>query len=172
MSVPTTTVTHADHEIDEVGTALIHLVKAMERTYHPGGPDGLERHAWGALFRVHYEGPMRSTAIAECVGSDPSTISRHVSQLVERGLLRRTADPSDGRATLLATTDAGDAACRSARARRNDILATILADFSADDRADFVRLLERFTDRVEQVRPELQAAVRPTTSTVTTPGEK
>src|SRR5664279_3483631 len=50
------------------------------------------------------DGPMRSSALADCLQSDPSTISRQVAAMVKDGLLERRADPEDGRASLLVLT--------------------------------------------------------------------
>ena len=58
---------------------------------------------------VHNEGPMRAGALAECLQSDPSTVSRQVAALVKDGLLERRADPADGRASLLVLTAKADA---------------------------------------------------------------
>ena len=52
------------------------------------------------------EGPLRAGALADCLQSDPSTVSRQVAALVKDGLLERRADPDDGRASLLVLTDA------------------------------------------------------------------
>ena len=46
--------------------------------------------------------PVRTTALAEQVGVDPSTMSRHVTVLEPgRATCTRTADPDDGRAQAL-----------------------------------------------------------------------
>ena len=62
------------------------------------------------LHTVESEGPMRASALAASVHSDLSTVSRQVGALVGRGLLERRADQRDGRACVLAVTDAGRAA--------------------------------------------------------------
>ncbi|GAB2928333.1 MarR family transcriptional regulator [Rhodococcus aerolatus] len=143
---------------DELGTELVRLVKLVERTAAQAGHgqgDGLERAAWGVLFRVHCDGPQRSSALAEALHSDPSTISRHVAALVERGLAERTADPADGRATLVAATPAGSAHARAARARRNAAVGQVVRDWTLDERRTLVHLLHRFTTEFDHARPLL-----------------
>ena len=158
---PATTGAAAEPWADELGTAIVRLVKLVERTAAQIGSargDGLERAAWGVLFRVHVEGPQRSSAVAEALHTDPSTVSRHVAQLVELGYLHRTADPADGRATLLATTAEGDAQCRAARRRRNAAVGHVLADWPHADRAALVGLLDKFTTQLDPAHLQLAAA--------------
>src|SRR5580692_2327367 len=59
------------------------------------------------LHTVESEGPMRASALAASVHSDLSTVSPQATALVGRGLLERRADQRDGRACVLAVTDAG-----------------------------------------------------------------
>src|SRR3712207_3886019 len=79
---------------------LIHGLKAQHTA--EGGRD---RAALVLLFPLHRVGPLRQSELAELVHADPSTVSRHVTLLVERGLVRRVADESDGRASRLVLTD-------------------------------------------------------------------
>ena len=62
--------------------------------------------------------PLSQRALAERFGCDPSNISVLVDRLVERELVERRPDPSDGRVKLIAATDAGralaDRCCRTA----------------------------------------------------------
>ena len=52
--------------------------------------------------------PVRPSDLAEQMHLDLSTVSRHVTGLVDRGLLERAADPDDARAQLVRLTPAGD----------------------------------------------------------------
>jgi hypothetical protein len=74
----------------------------------PGGEPGRRRARHLPPARAPGEdGPRRAGALADAVHSDPSTISRQIGHLVKLGYVERTADPEDGRATLLAATDEG-----------------------------------------------------------------
>jgi DNA-binding MarR family transcriptional regulator len=88
-------------------------------------------------------------ALAEEVHSDPSTISRQVGQLVRLGLVERTADPADGRATLLAATAEGRRVFEENRRRRNEHLADLLSPWPDGDRRALAALLARFADDYE-----------------------
>ena len=91
------------------------------------------------------EGPMRSSAIAEHVRADPSTVSRQVAALVKEGLVERTADPEDGRASLLVLTDKADETLARHDDIRNRYFAGMLADWSDRDLRRFADLMRRFT---------------------------
>lgn len=91
------------------------------------------------------EGPMRSSALAECIQSDPSTVSRQVAALVKDGLLERRADPVDGRASLLVPTDKAAAVLAEHDEIRLEHFSRMLHDWSDRDLRRFASLLQRFT---------------------------
>jgi DNA-binding MarR family transcriptional regulator len=103
---------------------------------------------WSAhllLKTLSVEGPMRSSALAERIESDPSTVSRQVASLVKDGLLERRADPGDGRACLLVPTDRAAAVISEHNEIRLEHFGRMLAGWSEDDLRRFAGLLERFT---------------------------
>jgi DNA-binding MarR family transcriptional regulator len=95
------------------------------------------------------EGPMRSSALADRIESDPSTVSRQVAALVKNGLLERRADPEDGRACLLVPTAKADAVLSEHRNIRLEHFNRMLGEWSDGDIATFATLLRRFTDDFE-----------------------
>ena len=140
---------------DAVGTQLIRLVRLIERTqtqYQVDHPDAVERATYHLLVHLVKDGPRRSGALAEAVHSDPSTISRQIGHLVKLGYVERTADPEDGRATLLAATDEGRRIFEHNRRLRNQSIARMLAGWSEEDRAVLRELLGRFTDDFESFK--------------------
>jgi DNA-binding MarR family transcriptional regulator len=117
--------------------------------------DDVESAAHSLLHAVQSEGPMRASALAASVQSDLSTVSRQVAALVGRGLLERRADQHDGRACLLAVTDAGRAAIAEHERGRQAFFDEVLTGWSADELRQFGQQLERFTaayDRVHAAR--------------------
>src|ERR1700727_4041800 len=97
------------------------------------------------LHTVESEGPRRASALAASVHSDLSTVSRQVAALVGRGLLERRADQSDGRACVLAVTDAGRAAIAEHERGRQAFFDEVLAGWSADELRQFRQQVERVT---------------------------
>ena len=113
------------------------------------GDVGAEFSALMLLFPLRHLGPMRVTDLAEVKQADPSTVSRQVAQLVKAGLARREADPVDGRASRLAVTDAGLAACQKLQEARQALLGEVLSDWPAERVTAFAALFEEFNDSVE-----------------------
>lgn len=137
---------------DTVGIELIRLVKLLERKhaqYRAEHPDAVERPTYLLLVHLVKDGPQRAVTLAESVHSDPSTVSRQVAQLVRLGLVERTADPEDGRATLLAATAEGHRVFEENRRTRTERIAALLAAWDPADRHRFAELLGRFTSDFE-----------------------
>jgi DNA-binding MarR family transcriptional regulator len=103
------------------------------------------------LFPLVRMGPLRQGALAELVHADPSTVSRHVAALVERGLVQRVADESDGRASRLHVTDAGHAALDSFRRDREKHFAQVTAGWDDADLTTLTILLSRFLDDMSAI---------------------
>ncbi|GIH15923.1 MarR family winged helix-turn-helix transcriptional regulator [Rugosimonospora africana] len=102
------------------------------------------------LRTVAAEGPMRASALAASVHSDLSTVSRQTTALVADGLLERRADPVDGRASLLAVTEAGQAVIAEHAQARAAFFAQVLAGWDPRELGEFARLLQRFTTAYDQ----------------------
>ena len=94
-------------------------------------------------------GPLRITALAASTQLDTSTVSRHVSQLEQTGLVARSQDPDDGRAQRVALTEEGRAQLVASTARRREVLTTSLAGWDTVDLADLERLLGRLVASIE-----------------------
>ena len=127
---------------------LIHGIKAQHTA--EGGRD---LAALVLLFPLQRLGPLRQSALAEAVHADPSTVSRHVALLVDRGLVLRVADESDGRASRLVLTDAGRAQLDSLRDERAAYLRTVTADWTDDELTTFTDLFQRLLDDVAATLP-------------------
>jgi DNA-binding MarR family transcriptional regulator len=103
------------------------------------------------LHTVAAEGPMRASALATSVHSDLSTVSRQVTVLVGRGLLERRADQLDGRACLLAVTDAGRTAIAEHERGRQAFFDEVLTGWGAQELRQFAEQMGRFTAAYDQV---------------------
>jgi DNA-binding MarR family transcriptional regulator len=123
------------------------------------GPEARERAAHVLLFPLTRLGPLRQGALAEIVHADPSTVSRHVTLLVERGLVRRVADEQDGRASRLVVTPAGEAVLETMRQERDELLDRVTAAWGPGERAAFTRQLHRFVQDLTAHLPSTSAAV-------------
>jgi DNA-binding MarR family transcriptional regulator len=126
------------------------------------GDLGAEFSALMLLFPMHMIGPMRVTDLAELKQADPSPISRQVAQLVRAGLARREADPVDGRASRLAVTESGLAACEKLQHLRLGMLSQALSHWPDERIAAFADLFEQFNSSVEALLRHDPAATPPT----------
>lgn len=113
--------------------------------------DDVESATHVLLQTVAADGPMRASALAASVQADLSTVSRQVAALVARGLLERQADQLDGRACLLAVTDAGRAAIAKHEQGRQAFFDEVLADWGSEEMSQFAQQLERFTAAYDRV---------------------
>jgi len=149
---------------------LVHALKAQQAA------EGRDRAALVLLFPLARLGPLRQGALAELVHADPSTVSRHVTSLVERGLVTRVADETDGRASRLVVTDAGHTELDQLRREREAHLEQVTAGWDEADLASFTTLFGRLIDDLTAGLPGFPcAAGAPTTTasdTLPAPREK
>lgn len=96
------------------------------------------------LKTLLHNGPLRLSALASLLDLDASTVSRHARQLQERGLVERTDDPADGRASQVMVSEEGIACLRAGAAARRSVIATALEPWPAEDREQLRVLLSRF----------------------------
>jgi DNA-binding MarR family transcriptional regulator len=120
-------------------------------------PAGLDPAAAQLLAWLVKQGPSRQGELAEETFLDPSTVSRRISQLVHQGLVERRADPVDGRAVQLVPTDRGQAFFNTIRARREEIMQQVLAEWSSADVSALSGLLRKFNDDFEVYRSRSSA---------------
>ncbi|TDB96770.1 MarR family transcriptional regulator [Actinomadura sp. 7K534] len=85
-------------------------------------------------------------AVAERLEIDPSTASRLVGHAIDAGLVSRRPSPVDARRANLGLTDAGRRVKQVGDRFRRAYLDELMAGWTADERAEFARLLTRFTD--------------------------
>jgi len=139
---------------------LTRTMQILRNQIAAAGEDGLPWSTYMLLFHLISGGPRRAGALAEVACIDPSTVSRQVDNLVRLGLVERRPDPSDGRASVLAATDAGIAMQQRMRAGRDRMMARILESWSDEDVHDLVRLLERFNADLVAELPNIVAALQ------------
>ncbi|HEY6310253.1 MAG TPA: MarR family transcriptional regulator [Streptosporangiaceae bacterium] len=108
------------------------------------------------LYVLHIEGSgLRVTDLAEQLRIDAPAVTRKAQQLERSGLLSRSRDTADARATRLQLTAAGRRTINRFLAARRKWLATIVADWPEPEQAEFARLLRQFTSRIQRQMGEL-----------------
>jgi DNA-binding MarR family transcriptional regulator len=140
-------------DVRELADTFVTLVRAFNRMRAQilaAAAHDVEWSGHMVLKCVTTGGPMRTSDIAECLHSDPSTVSRQVAALVKDGLLQRRADPEDGRASLLVPTERAHQVLADHDEIRVQHFARMLQDWNERDLHRFATLLRRFTTDFEQ----------------------
>ena len=109
------------------------------------------RHGAPAVIRMiealaSASSPLGVSEIAEAIGVDQPRASRLVQQGVDRGWVRREADPDDARRTRIALSDDGQRLARGVRGERRESLSHALEAFTPEEQADLARLLTKLAD--------------------------
>jgi DNA-binding MarR family transcriptional regulator len=100
-----------------------------------------------ALATVERYGPLTPSELAERESVRRPTATRIVASLEERGLVARTADPGDRRASLITATPEGRALLKRLRSRKNAYIAKRLRGMDADE----IETLERAAGILERM---------------------
>lgn len=96
--------------------------------------DALPPHQFSVLVRLE-DVPRTAGELADIEKVSAPSMSRTVASLVERGLVARQPDPTDGRQVILSLSPQGAAMLSHIRRRRDEWMATRLRSLSARDRA-------------------------------------
>jgi DNA-binding MarR family transcriptional regulator len=89
---------------------------------------------------------LRMAELAERVLLSPAGTTHLVTRLERDGLVRREADPADGRRWFTVLTEGGDSALRAARPTHNEVLrGTLVASTSESERRTLRRIWQRLS---------------------------
>ena len=125
------------------------IVRTARRLRQEAGTE-LSPSLTAALATVQRHGPMTPSELASRERIQRPTATRVLARLEEMGLVARTADPQDGRSTLIAVTPPAVALLDELRTRKTAFLAERLDRLEAEDRA----ALERAADILERMLAE------------------
>lgn len=109
----------------------------------------LEPSAYGLLVRLAEVGPQRATDLAAYFGIGKATMSRQIHALDTLGLIARTPDPDDGRASQLQLTREGRERFNRVRSARRSQYARKLAAWERGEMGELARLLHRLNSSAE-----------------------
>ena len=120
----------------------------------------IDRAAYLALSRLVDLETTRMTELAGVLCLDLSTVSRQVRALEDAGLVVRTIDPDDRRASVLTPTPAGKDLVTRMKAAFSRLIDNALQDWSDRDRRTLNNLLTRLaTDLRPDRAPQLLEGV-------------
>jgi DNA-binding MarR family transcriptional regulator len=127
----------------ELGVLIRRVKRVIGERARAVHPD-LQPASYLMLTYLAAEGPQRSSVVSERFNVDKGAISRQVQHLMDLGLVDRTPDPDDGRASLVAVSAAAQERMEGVAAKRREWVDERLADLPDSDLETFVRLLSRY----------------------------
>lgn len=151
------------NEPADLGELFHAAFRGLRRTWSEQlSPWGLTPHQWRALLMVMRrrpdsprtgaggpdcgDGDVRLKDLAERLRIAPRSATEVVDQLEAKGLVRREADPSDRRATLIVATEAGQQLFADVQQERRGKSNEYFARLNAEDRAELARILGQLHD--------------------------
>jgi DNA-binding MarR family transcriptional regulator len=105
---------------------------------------GLTGQQWRVLVVIRRNPGIRQSVAAEMLEVEPITLSRMVDRLSDAGMVERRADPGDRRAWSLFLTAAAEPLMDRMRAMAEELTGNALDGFSAAERSQLTRLVERY----------------------------
>jgi DNA-binding MarR family transcriptional regulator len=142
-----------DEELLQASTdlrvALGRLVRRLRQGYVVGELTLPER---SVLSRLDREGPATPGCLADLERVKPQAMGVTLAGLVDRGLVERRKDDSDGRKVLMSVTGAGVRLLTDRRSRTTELMATALAEkFTVAEQRKLmaaIPLIERLADEL------------------------
>ena len=132
----------------EVGVMIRRIRRVIGERSRAVHPD-LQSSSYLMLSWLGQHGAQRSSAMADAFGIDKGAISRQVQHLVDLGLVDRTPDPEDGRATLVSASRTALRRLKAVTDDRRRFLDDRLGEWSESDLSEFVRLLGSYNQALD-----------------------
>ena len=110
------------------------------------GAAGFRGYHYRLLAALEEFGPASQAALGRRTGIDRSDVVAALNELAERGLIKRSPDPDDGRRNVITITPAGTKQLRTLDQVLAGIQAKLLAPLSAAERTQLIRLLTRLLE--------------------------
>jgi DNA-binding MarR family transcriptional regulator len=109
------------------------------------------------LLEIESKEKKSVTELAKTLGLDKSTISRTIDGLVNNGLVDRTIPSENRRMATIQLTDAGKDICTSINCFNDKYFSDTLSVLRDSEKEDLVRLLEKVTARMAEIRAAEQS---------------
>jgi DNA-binding MarR family transcriptional regulator len=139
--------TDTSDAVDNLEKELVTLarrLRGLQRTLSDEAHPDLEPAQYALLNHVEELAPVRMADLVAALEVDKGPVSRACARLEEEGLLKRQADKSDARATLLTLTAAGKRKLTAARKKRHKVIEDLLKDWSPAQVKTFATQVSKF----------------------------
>lgn len=125
-------------------------MQALRERIYEGDAGVIDLGLADALEVIDLQGPCRMRDLAQALRIEPSTATRTVDRLVERGLVDRMPDPADARAVVVSATPAGQALRQRVSDQARAALDEVLAEFSPEEQELLADLMTRLVAAVDR----------------------
>jgi DNA-binding MarR family transcriptional regulator len=146
MTEPSTTIARdellagLEQEVGVMIRRIRRIIGERARSVHPE----LQSSSYLMLTWLNQHGAQRASAMAEAFGIDKGAISRQVQHLLDLGLVDRSPDPADGRATLVSASAEASVRIAEVNDDRRRWLDERLGDWPDHDVSEFLRMLASY----------------------------
>ena len=142
----------SDTSLTDTAAQLRNAIVRTSRALRQDAADetGLGAATTAALATINRSGPLTPSELAAIEHVKRPSITRTLAGLEREGLIERTPDPTDGRSSLVAITDAGRERLARLRRRKSAYLARRLRKLDPDE----VETLARAAELLERMREE------------------
>ena len=143
-----------DRTTENTASALLSLARVMNQfkthdTFRRRAGVDLDRGGAALLYKLFSEGEdVRLGELAERLGIDSPAVTRKVQQLERDGLVTRSPDPLDARASRVRLAPEGRRSIEKLLAARELWLDEVLGGWSEHDRAELARLLQQLATTI------------------------
>lgn len=142
----------SDTSLTDTAAQLRNAIVRTSRALRQDAADetGLGAATTPALATINRSGPLTPSELAAIEHVKRPSITRTLASLEREGLVERTPDPTDGRSSLVAITDAGRERLARLRRRKSAYLARRLRKLDPEE----VETLARAAELLERMREE------------------
>ena len=137
--------TSATGALERLFELAVVLAEAMERGL---AERGLTRARAEVLWRLGRQGPLTQRQLSQALQCTPRNVTGLVDALEAAGFVRRSAHPTDRRATLVELTEQGRAAAAAMHAGYQQLAALLFADLGAAEMTSFLATLDHVLARL------------------------
>jgi DNA-binding MarR family transcriptional regulator len=133
----------------------------IHRSFHRVADPLLREHGFAmgqmpVLMALKDGRPHSQAELARLAQVEQPSMAQLLARMERDGLVQRVPDPDDGRSRLVLLTAECRARMHESRAVMQALGAEVMAEFSADERAELGRLVRRLADKLDRMLAERQ----------------
>jgi DNA-binding MarR family transcriptional regulator len=132
--------TELGSELNTLLVASRTVTAASAARFHPD----LQPAAYQLAAMLAGQGSTKAGRLAKRLGMDKSAVSRLAKSLCDKGLVRTSTDPDDGRAIVYSLTDTGRNGIQAANAVKSEAFFSRVDGWGDAEIAQFISLLRKF----------------------------